>query len=250
MSPQQSRSQTYTRFWAVNVLARMSSTSRCLHSWGCFTLLAAPDHAINGLYRARAVSLRRVMFSFLCQILSKVYSYVQIHIYLTYRHVQTWVGAQRALTSLSMVRIQDHSVSFMLCDISFFTSAKTYYLLILRVYIRLLEFRLSNREVCFKWIPSAAAAVCCCCSVWMLLCCFVSPFVTWTPCAVSRRITLTWYIRCILYAAARRTSMYLYVLAMYFCRNCCFCRCCCLRLPFVIVFWMSRFVPVVNGFWF
>ena len=56
----------YTRFRAVSSFLAMGSTSRCAVSSSCLMVFASPDSAGGGLGRARAVSLRGVLFSHLC----------------------------------------------------------------------------------------------------------------------------------------------------------------------------------------
>ena len=82
MSSQQSRSQIYIRFSAVNALGRDEVHHLVRYLLDVpLTLLVSPDAAGRRLHRARVVSLRGVLFLFLVKIprLSvRAYRYVSI----------------------------------------------------------------------------------------------------------------------------------------------------------------------------
>ena len=116
-----------------------------------------------------------------------------------------------------------------------------------------LKCRKGNREVSFIYINGAAGAAAA--ALCVIVCCFSFCYVD-TVCGFATEYTWTWsIIISILYAAARRTSMYSYIPTCC-CVLCCYtavaaaaATCCCLLLLFATVCRMAKFVSVVHCIW-
>ena len=136
----------------------MRSTSRCADCWTFSTLLALPDPASSGRDRALVVSLRRVLFSFVFLTFFLERLFVRIETYQCESfQLQTWVGEQTGCCHLGLVVRGSSPLrdDFFYCDISFFLfECKNMY-----DHWWWLKCHLSNREVSFICIHSAAAAV-------------------------------------------------------------------------------------------